>query len=205
MRLVAIAFALGAMGTAGAALREIPRNATITRVIAPRIELEPEPELPARSAEQVPFGLVAPAPAADPMAGLEGFVTRDGRPVVGLEITLSRDDSFPYKTVTDGNGRFALKVPPGDYTVQTSQPWSLDWRSERLSFSRGERLVGFEVELGRAAPPPAYAIETPPADLVDTVDRCPDQPEVENGFEDNDGCPDRVDITPRETNKLVYF
>jgi outer membrane protein OmpA-like peptidoglycan-associated protein len=38
-------------------------------------------------------------------------------------------------------------------------------------------------------------VPPPPADrdhdaLVDTADRCPDQPETMNGFEDGDGCPD---------------
>jgi cysteine-rich repeat protein len=31
-------------------------------------------------------------------------------------------------------------------------------------------------------------------DIVDNIDKCPDQPETPNGFEDDDGCPDVIDL-----------
>jgi hypothetical protein len=49
-------------------------------------------------------------------------------------------------------------------------------------------------EIGYAGPP-TTGLEGPGADrdmdgIVDTADRCPDEPEDRDGFQDEDGCPD---------------
>jgi outer membrane protein OmpA-like peptidoglycan-associated protein len=76
----------------------------------------------------------------------------------------------------------------------------LDGRDARLG------LVGIEIGLGDAPPPPPPqpppaapslppAPPPPPPDrdgdgILDVADRCPDDPEDVDGFEDADGCPD---------------
>jgi hypothetical protein len=40
------------------------------------------------------------------------------------------------------------------------------------------------------APDAAPETDRDSDDLVDAIDRCPDDPEDRDGFEDNDGCPD---------------
>jgi len=71
------------------------------------------------------------------------------------------------------------------HVIQGSHP--LEERDARLL------LLGAEVMLGEVAPPPPPP--PPPTDrdgdgLMDDVDRCPEDPEDFDGFEDADGCPD---------------
>ena len=61
-------------------------------------------------------------------------------------------------------------------------------------------LAGLEVVLHDthppATPPPSGAVETPKVSdrdgdgIPDDLDKCPDEPEDKDGFEDDDGCPD---------------
>ena len=39
-------------------------------------------------------------------------------------------------------------------------------------------------------PPPAHPLDTDGDGIPDTLDKCPNQPEDKDGFEDEDGCPD---------------
>ena len=61
-------------------------------------------------------------------------------------------------------------------------------------------LIGLRLSLAPAKePPPAPAPivekDTDQDGFLDKVDKCPDQPEVKNGFEDDDGCPDEIPDT----------
>ncbi|MGZ3477110.1 MAG: transporter [Polyangiales bacterium] len=47
-----------------------------------------------------------------------------------------------------------------------------------------------EAEVPPAPPPPAAAVDTDGDGIPDDVDKCPDQPETKNGYEDEDGCPE---------------
>ncbi|HWO19873.1 MAG TPA: OmpA family protein [Kofleriaceae bacterium] len=77
-----------------------------------------------------------------------------------------------------------------------------------------ERVTERVIERVIERPPPAGAPGEPTVDvdrdgILDVADRCPSEPEAANGFEDDDGCPDRgrvvVTSTAIEILDNVYF
>jgi outer membrane protein OmpA-like peptidoglycan-associated protein len=60
----------------------------------------------------------------------------------------------------------------------------------------GVRLAVGPVDEPPPSPPAAPApVDTDGDGLLDNVDKCPEQPEVKNGFQDEDGCPDEIPDT----------
>jgi hypothetical protein len=104
------------------------------------------------------------------------------QPVAGAQVHLS-GLGRSYTAVSDESGRFAVDVQPGTYLVIASSRAG-DARSDgfELSFDRGEQLLGVAVEL-------RTRVEEEDG-VPDAVDRCPDEPEDQDGLEDVDGCPD---------------
>ncbi len=63
--------------------------------------------------------------------------------------------------------------------------------------NHGEVLLGVSWQFGGVAPPPPPEVKAGPADsdgdgLIDPKDKCPNEPETQNGFEDCDGCLDEI-------------
>ena len=80
--------------------------------------------------------------------------------------------------ITASGWRFGLGAGPG------------------LTLATGTPLLRVLAQIGYAPPREPAALEAPPDrdhdGVLDPDDRCPDQPETANGFEDDDGCPDEL-------------
>lgn len=107
----------------------------------------------------------------------------------------------------------------GDRLVAKGYGESQPVASNSSAWGRAKnRRIQLVVLAAAPVPKPAGrgdALHPPPAAdrdgdrIPDAVDKCPDEPETYNGFEDDDGCPDRgrVVVTERtlETLDKVYF
>ncbi len=101
-----------------------------------------------------------------------------------------------------------IRMPPGDYWMWTYQPWSPDSRREQVSFTRGEVLLGYEIELPAPSREARVALDrwsdnllenNQSGDVLDVSDRCP---ESYNGPDDQDldGCPE---VTVTRAQRIV--
>ena len=80
----------------------------------------------------------------------------------------------------------------GDVSVGPSVRWLTVFETEsQLAPAHANTLLfGIELVLFDARPTPAPA---PPVRVATSTDRCPDEPEDHDGFQDDDGCPDLDD------------
>lgn len=124
------------------------------------------------------------APSDDPRRGIGPFVELHvGGAITGelLRPTLGMGVGW-------GIGIGELTLAPSLHYLQVTQgSHPLEERDARLL------LVGVEVMFGELAPPPPPP--PPPTDrdgdgMLDDVDRCPDNAEDFDNFDDTDGCPD---------------
>jgi outer membrane protein OmpA-like peptidoglycan-associated protein len=174
-------------------------------------------------------GAVVGAVAALKKRGEEGDVDLDLRVATNRAVTLS----YAVPTPT---WRSTHKLVLGEDDSALLQTWAVvdnatdeEWRDVRLSLATGAPL-SFAVDLhtarfvarpdatGHLTQPSAIGVVAPAtgraADrdgdrIPDDVDKCPDEPETYNGFEDEDGCPDRGRVIIRrgrlEILDKIYF
>jgi outer membrane protein OmpA-like peptidoglycan-associated protein len=174
-------------------------------------------------------GAVVGAVAALKRRGEDGDVDLD------LAVASKRELTLSYAVPTP-TWRSTHKLVLGDGDSAVLQTWAIvdnasdeDWRDVRLTLATGAPL-SFAVDLhtarfvarpdasGHLVQPTAVGVVAPaagrPSDrdgdrIPDDVDKCPDEPETYNGFEDDDGCPDKGRVVIRsgrlEVLDKVYF
>jgi hypothetical protein len=193
LRLYPLIFAGLAVGSGAAKIKHrhpiLQASAPFAAVEEPVREPDPEPPPAPPAPPSRVFGGVPATPALPQVAQVSGRVFDGDQPLADTTLELDAGRHVVVVT-TDVDGRFDTSIAPGVYTI------TLD----------GERLWNFNALSGRTIqlepihPPVREAV-------VDVEDRCPDQPENVNGFEDNDGCPDREMVErSRENlaNTIIY-
>jgi outer membrane protein OmpA-like peptidoglycan-associated protein len=167
-------------------------------------------------------GAVVGAVAALKKRGQQGDA--DGDVDLDLKVATNRDVTLSYAVPTP-TWRSTHKLVLGDGDSSLLQTWAIvdnatdgDWRDVRLTLATGAPL-SFTVDLhtaqfvarpdatGHMTRPSAVGVVAPAtgraADrdgdrIPDDVDKCPDEPETYNGFEDEDGCPDKGRVIIRK-------
>jgi len=182
LRLYSLLLAGLAVGSGAAKIKHrhpiSPAPAPIAELTEPVREAEPPPPPPAPPSRA--FGQVPAAPLPQ-VAQVSGRVL-DGEEPLG-ETTLELES--PRHTIvitTDVDGRFDTSISPGVYTILIN----------------GDQTITFNAAAGNRIQLTPLRAPVHEADAVpDQQDRCPDDPETINGFEDNDGCPDRERSQPQ--------
>jgi outer membrane protein OmpA-like peptidoglycan-associated protein len=143
-------------------------------------------------------------------AGLAYRFKDNGGPPLELGLTGSTATAAkdPFKTP---NRDYAELVLGAGYDIASTEgktmkgAWQL-FGAGGLGVARGfgtpeyRALLGVRLAVGpieELPPPPAAPapLDTDGDGLLDKVDECPEQPEVKNGFKDEDGCPDEIPDT----------
>jgi hypothetical protein len=186
MRLFPLVLAGLAFGSGAA---KIKHHRPAPPVAAPAIEPEapppdPEPPPPPAPPARVFGSVPAPQPVELPrVAAVNGQVLEGDAPLSDTEIEIDSGQQIVTVT-TDEFGRFAAQLPPGVHTIRIS----------------GENTISFNASAGQLVR--LETVRTPvAADIADRDDRCPDEPENINGYDDNDGCPEPAN---RGRSDLVY-
>jgi outer membrane protein OmpA-like peptidoglycan-associated protein len=163
-------------------------------------------------------GAVVGAVAALKKRGEEGDVDLE------LRVATNRDVTLSYAVPTP-TWRSTHKLVLGDGDSGLLQTWAVvdnatdeDWRDVLLTLATGAPL-SFAVDLhtaqfvtrpdatGHLTQPAAIGVVAPATGrstdrdgdrIPDDVDKCPDEPETYNGFEDEDGCPDKGRVIVRK-------
>jgi outer membrane protein OmpA-like peptidoglycan-associated protein len=144
-------------------------------------------------------------------AGLAYRFKDNGGPPLELDFTGSTATAakHPFKTP---NQDYAELILGAGYDIVSTEgkkmkgAWQL-FGAGGMGIARGfgtpeyRALLGVRLAVGPVEePPPSPPAAPAPVDtdgdgLLDNVDKCPEQPEVKNGFQDEDGCPDEIPDT----------
>jgi hypothetical protein len=187
MRLFPLVLAGLAFGSGAA---KIKHHRPASPVAAPAIELEappPEPEPPPPPAPPARVFGAVPTPqvvALPQVAEVSGRIIDGEAPLTETEIEIDSGRQIVVVT-TDVDGRFAAQLPPGVHTIRIS----------------GENTISFNASAGQLVRLESVRAPITGEAIPDAVDRCPDDPESINGYDDNDGCPEPAN---RERSALVY-
>ena len=125
-------------------------------------------------------------------AGVGYQLADRGGPPLGLDVTMSGATAAraPFENFNENHlealaGATYMVTPEtqlfGGAGVGLRQGFGTpDWRA----------LAGLRIGVGQAGPAPTHELDRDHDGIPDVADRCPEEPEDRDGFQDDDGCPD---------------
>ncbi len=136
----------------------------------------------------IPDVPITPAMPYDNLAVVSGKIKEaSGRPLPGASITITSGSGSSQSTTSDGEGRYALKVPAGNYILAVTAKGHKDFEAKNVNLTPGLSLpLSVVLETGKNAPAPVAsstaAKGTPIASATEPAVKKPRKPASLNGM-----------------------